>query len=299
MKRDEIADLAAFVTVAREGSFTRAAKRLGMSQSGMSQVIRRLEERLDLRLLDRTTRSVAPTAAGAHLLATAGPLLEGLEGELTALSKFRDEVAGIVRITSVEHAAKTILVPAVAPLLEAHPELEIEIVVDHGLRDIVSDRFDAGVRLGQQVAKDMVAVRLSPDVRMAVVGSPAYFERHRKPKRASDLVDHRCINLRLPTSESLYAWRFIEKDKEVRVHVQGPLVLNTVELIRDAALAGVGLAHLPWDQVEDHVRAGELVSVLTKALRPLPGYFLYYPSRRHVSPAFRLVVDAMRHRKRR
>ncbi len=297
MDRENIADLTVFVTVAREGSFTRAASRLGMSQSGVSNVVQRLEERLGLRLLDRTTRSVAPTQAGAHLLARVGPMLDEVESEVEGLSQFRDRVAGVIRITTVEHAAKAFLGPAIAPLLRNHPDLEVEMVVDYGLADIIGDRFDAGVRLGEQIAKDMVAVRISPAIPMAIVGSPGYFERHAKPARPSDLVDHLCINLRLPTSGTLNLWRFVHKGEETRIHVKGPLVLNRIDLILDAALEGVGLAYLPKDQVTSYLEAGRLHSILARFLPPLSGYFLYYANRRNASPAFRHFVEAVRFRR--
>lgn len=296
MERENLADLVAFITVAREGSFTRAARRLGMSQSGVSQVVRRLEDRLELRLLDRTTRSVAPTRAGAHLQAQVEPLLKSVELELTGLSQFRDRIAGVIRVTAVEHAAQTILLPAAASLVQAHPEIEVEIVVDYHLTDIVAEGFDAGVRLGEHVAKDMIAARLSPPIQMAVVAAPAYLERYPAPTTPGELVNHRCINLRLPGSGALNRWRFVEQGREARVHVEGPLVLDRLDLIRDAALAGVGLAYLPWDQVAAMVQAGRLVSLLADCLPPLPGYFLYYAHRRNASPAFRLFVEAVRYR---
>lgn len=294
MNREDMSDLVVFLAVARAGSFTRAAHRLGMSQSGVSQVVQRLEDRVELRLLERTTRSVSLTAAGEHLLAKIGPLLDTAGVELSALSALRDRVAGVIRVTAVEHAAKTILCPAIAPLLKTHPEIQVEIAIDYGLSDIVSDHFDAGVRLGEHVAKDMVAVRLSPDVPMAIIGSPEYFAEHPAPRDPGDLIHHRCINLRLPTSGTVNRWRFIQRGVERRVHVEGPLVLNTIELILDAALHGVGLAYLPLDQVQAHLTSGRLVSVLGPLLPPLPGYYLYYPSRRNASPAFQLFVDAVR-----
>ncbi|MFK0382923.1 LysR substrate-binding domain-containing protein [Agrobacterium sp. NPDC090273] len=296
MKRDEMADLTAFVVVAEERNFTRAALKLGLSQSALSGIVRRLEERLGVRLLARTTRSVAPTEAGERLVQTLAPMLRDLDQRISELSEFRDSPAGTIRITSVEHAAKTIIRPAVTKLLSRYPDINVEVVVDYGLVDVVADRFDAGVRLGEQVAKDMIAVRMSPDVPMAIVGSPAYFERHPLPENPEQLVDHRAINLRLPTTGVLNAWRFIDKGREIRVHVDGPLVFNTIELILDAALDGLGLAYLPLDQVTGHISAGRLVSTLEESTPPLPGYHLYYPSRRHSSPAFNLFVDAVRHR---
>ncbi len=296
MKRDEMADLTAFVVVAEERNFTRAALKLGLSQSALSGIVRRLEERLGVRLLARTTRSVAPTEAGERLVQTLAPMLRDLDQRISELSEFRDSPAGTIRITSVEHAAKTIIRPAVTKLLSRYPDINVEVVVDYGLVDVVADRFDAGVRLGEQVAKDMIAVRMSPDVPMAIVGSPAYFKRHPLPENPEQLVDHRAINLRLPTTGVLNAWRFIDKGREIRVHVDGPLVFNTIELILDAAIDGLGLAYLPLDQVTGHISAGRLVRTLEESTPPLPGYHLYYPSRRHSSPAFNLFVDAVRHR---
>ncbi|NWJ25920.1 LysR family transcriptional regulator [Rhizobium sp. RM] len=296
MKRDEMADLTAFVVVAEERNFTRAALKLGLSQSALSGIVRRLEERLGVRLLARTTRSVAPTEAGERLVQTLAPMLRDLDQRISELSEFRDSPAGTIRITSVEHAAKTIIRPAVTRLLSRYPDINVEVVVDYGLVDVVADRFDAGVRLGEQVAKDMIAVRMSPDVPMAIVGSPAYFKRHPLPENPEQLVDHRAINLRLPTTGVLNAWRFIDKGREIRVHVDGPLVFNTIELILDAAIDGLGLAYLPLDQVTGHISAGRLVRTLEESTPPLPGYHLYYPSRRHSSPAFNLFVDAVRHR---
>lgn len=296
MQREEMADLTAFVIVAEERSFTRAAVRLGMSQSALSQIVRRLEARLELPLLVRTTRSVAPTEAGERLVRTLVPMLHELDRSIAALSELRDRPAGTIRITSVEHAAKTVLRPALKRLLPEHPDVTVEIVVDYGLADVVGERFDAGVRLGEQVAKDMIAVRIAPDIPMAIVGSPEYFRRHQPPGEPQHLLEHRCINLRLPTSGTLYGWRFLRDGREIRVRVDGPLILNTIDLILDTALDGLGLAYLPLDQVQPHLDSGRLLRVLGEWNRALPGYHLYYPSRRHVSPAFRLLVDALRYR---
>ncbi|MBL8593347.1 MAG: LysR family transcriptional regulator [Devosia sp.] len=296
MQREAMADLAVFAAVAEELNFTRAAARLGLSQSALSQIIKRLEARLGVRLLARTTRSVATTDAGDRLLQSLSPLLKGIEQSVADLSDFRDKPAGTVRITTVEHAAKTILLPRLARLASAYPDITVELNVDYGLADIVTDRFDAGVRLGEQVAKDMIAVPIGPRNPMAIVGSPAYFEHHAVPAGVEDLVKQRCINLRLPTSDSLYAWQLVEEQREVRARVEGPFILNTLELIVDAALAGAGLAYVPLDQVSPHLEAGRLHQVLQAWTSDLPAYHLYYPSRRHVTPAFRLVVDALRFR---
>jgi DNA-binding transcriptional LysR family regulator len=296
MRREEMADLTAFVVVAEERSFTRAAAKLGVSQSALSQIIRRLEARLGLRLLARTTRSVTPTEAGLRLLQTLGPALEDLDASVAALSALRDKPAGTIRITSVEHATKVFLWPALKRLLPHYPDITVEIVNDYGLADIVSDRFDAGVRLGEQVAKDMVAVRIAPDMPMSVVGAPSYFDQAAKPEVPQDLARHRGINLRLPTSGGLYVWGFEKDGHALKVRVEGPLVFNTIDLALDAALAGFGLAYLPTDQVQGEVENGRLFKLLEDWMPSLPGYHLYYPSRRYPAPAFALIVDALRHR---
>ncbi|CDZ52361.1 LysR family transcriptional regulator [Neorhizobium galegae] len=296
MPRQPINDLAAFIAVARERSFTRAAARLGVSQSALSHTIRGLETRLGLRLLMRTTRSVSPTEAGERLLLSIGPRFDEIERELAALSEFRERPAGTIRITAGEHAADTILWPALARLLPDYPDIHVEITVDYGLTDIVAERYDAGVRLGEQVARDMIAVRIGPEMRMAVVGSPAYFADHSKPLTPQALTEHRCINLRLPTHGGVYAWEFEKDGRELRVRVEGQLVFNNVALRLNAALSGLGLTFLPEDIVTEHVAAGRLVRVLEDWCAPFPGYHLYYPSRRQASAAFVLVVDALRHR---
>lgn len=296
MRREEMADLTAFVVVAEERNFTRAAAKLGLSQSALSGIVRRLEERVGIRLLARTTRSVAPTEAGERLVQRLSPMLRDLDQSMADLSEFRDKPAGLIRITTVEHAAKTIIAPALKPLLAEYPDITVELTVDYGVADVVTDRFDAGVRLGEQVAKDMIAVRMSPDIPMAIVGGPDYLRKHGAPSEPQQLIDHRCINLRLPTSDTLNAWRLIQDGREVRVRVEGPLIFNTIDLILDAAVAGLGLAYLPLDQVEAHMENGRLVRVLGEWTPPLPAYHLYYPSRRHTSAAFKLFVDALRYR---
>lgn len=296
MDRQDMADLTAFVVVAEERNFTRAALKLGLSQSALTGIVRRLEERLGVRLLARTSRSVAPTEAGERLVRTLTPMLRDLVQSFADLSEFRDRPAGTIRITSVEHAAKTIIRPALTRLLTKYPDINVEVIVDYGLVDVVADRFDAGVRLGEQVAKDMIAVRMSPDIPMAIVGSPAYFDRHAFPETPEQLIAHRAINPRLPTTGILNAWRFIDDVREIRVHVDGPLVFNTIELILDAAVDGLGLAYMPLDQVTEHIASGRLVRVLADSTPPLPGYHLYYTSRRHASPAFSLFVEAVRYR---
>ncbi|MFD1983759.1 LysR family transcriptional regulator [Mesorhizobium newzealandense] len=296
MPRDNLNELTAFLAVAREESFTRAAAKLGVSQSALSHTVRALEERLGLRLLTRTTRSVSPTEAGERLLRTVGPRLDEIETELTALSALREKPAGTIRITAGEHAADAVLWPAIARLLPHYPDIKIEIIVDYGLTDIVAERYDAGVRLGEQVARDMIAVRIGPDMRMAVVGSPSYFATRPKPRTPQDLTTHNCINLRLPTYGGLYAWEFEKAGRELKVRVEGQLVFNTAALRLNAVLAGLALAYLPEDQVRVHLASGAVVRVLADWCPPFPGYHLYYPSRRQATPAFSLLVDALRYR---
>ncbi|NEJ74085.1 LysR family transcriptional regulator [Rhizobium phaseoli] len=296
MPRPAVNDLIAFLAVARAQSFTKAAGKLGVSQSALSHTIRGLEERLGLRLLTRTTRSVSPTEAGERLLVSIGPRLDEIESELAALSAFREKPAGTIRINAGEHAANAVLWPALQKLLPDYPDIHVEIIVDYGLTDIVAERYDAGVRLGEQVAKDMIAVRIGPDMRMAVVGAPAYFDNRATPLTPQELTDHNCINLRLPTYGSVYAWEFEKDGHELRVRVEGQLVFNNIALRLNAVLAGLGLAYLPEDAVQAHLADGRLVRVLEDWCPPFPGYHLYYPSRRHASPAFALVVDALRYR---
>jgi len=288
-------DLAAFAQVAREQSFTRAAAKLGVSQSALSQTVRGLEERLGIRLLTRTTRSVSPTQAGEKLLHTLVPRLEEIENELTALIALRDRPAGTVRINAGEHAALTVLQPALAVFLQDHPDVNVEIIVDYGLTDIVAERFDAGVRLGEQVAKDMIAVRIAPDMRMAVVGSPDYFRTHDRPLVPQDLTGHNCINMRLPTYGGLFPWEFEKDGHEVKVRVDGQLVYNHLALRVNSALDGLGLAYVPESAVLPQIESGRLVRVLEDWCEPFSGYHLYYPSRRH-SSALSAVVEALRYR---
>jgi DNA-binding transcriptional LysR family regulator len=296
MRREELVDLNAFLTVAQERSFTRAAAKLGTSQSALSYTIRRLETRLGVRLLTRTTRSVAPTEAGERLLRTLGPALEDIGAELASLSEWREKPAGTIRITTGEHPAEAILWPAFAKLLPDYPDIKVELTVDYGLVDIVAERYDAGVRLGEQLAKDMIAVRIGPDMRMAVVGAPSYFARRPQPRKPQDLTAHDCINIRLPTYGGFYAWEFEKKGRELKVRVEGQLVFNNVALRLNAALAGFGLAYLPEDQVQTHLADGRLVRVLDDWCPHFSGYHLYYPSRRQPTPAFALLVDALRYR---
>jgi DNA-binding transcriptional LysR family regulator len=296
MQREELADLNAFLTVAEEQSFTRAAAKLGTSQSALSYTIRGLETRLGVRLLTRTTRRVAPTEAGERLLKTLGPALNDIAAELSSLSELRKKPAGTIRITTSEHAANTVLWPVLQKLLPDYPDVHVELTIDSGLTDIVTERFDVGVRLGESIAKDMVAVRIGPDLCVAVVGSPAYFAHHAKPRTPQDLASHQCINLRLPTAGGLYAWELGKGERELRVRVEGQLVFNNVPMILRAAVAGFGLACVLEDQAEAHVADGSLVRVLADWCPLFAGYHLYYPSRRQPSAAFALLVDALRYR---
>jgi len=294
MPRANLNDLQAFLAVARERNFTRAAAKLGVSQSALSHTMRSLEARLGLRLLTRTTRSVAPTEVGERLLQSIGPRFEEIEAELDALGALRDKPAGNIRITTGEHAANEVLLPALERFLPRYPEITVEVVVDYGLADIVAQRYDAGIRLGEQVAKDMIAVRIAPDMRMAVVGSPAYFAKRKKPKVPQDLMAHSCINIRLPTYGGLYAWEFEKDGRELKVRVEGQLIFNNAGLRQRAVLAGLGLAYLPENVTRPLIAEGRLVRVLADWCPPFQGYHLYYPSRRQPSTAFSLLVDALR-----
>jgi DNA-binding transcriptional LysR family regulator len=296
MFRQNANDLLAFLAVARERSFTRAAAKLGISPSALSHAMRGLEERLGLRLLSRTTRSVEPTEAGERLLRAVGPRFDEIDAELAALSELREKPAGTIRITAGEHAAHGLLSPALAGLLPHYPDIKVEVIIDYGLTDIVAEHFDAGVRLGEQVAKDMIAVRIGPDMRMAVVGAPSCFETRPRPKKPQDLTAHNCINLRLPTYGGLYVWEFEKRGRELKVRVEGQLVFNNLGLRLDAALGGLGLAYLPEDQVQTYLRDGRLIRVLADWCPPFAGYHLYYPSRRQPTPAFTVLVDALRYR---
>jgi DNA-binding transcriptional LysR family regulator len=296
MRRGNLDDLRALVAVARERSFTKAAAKLGVSQSALSQTIRQLETRLGVRLLTRTTRSVSPTQAGERLLRTVGPRFEEIDAELAAVSELREKPAGTIRITATEHATAAVLVPKLAKLLREYPDIKVEISIDYGLTDIVAQRFDAGVRSGEQVAKDMIAARIAPDMRMAVIGAPSYFKKRPEPKKPQDLVGHNCINLRLPSHGGLYAWEFEKGARELKVRVDGQLIFNSAAQIVNAALAGFGLGYVPEGMVEAHLTKGRLKRVLEDWCQPYPGYHLYYPSRRQTSAAFALVVEALRHR---
>ncbi len=296
MARAHLDDLAAFLAVARERSFTKAAAKLGVSQSALSQTVSQLEGQLAVRLLTRTTRSVAPTEAGERLARTLAPRLDDIDAELAALTELRDTPAGTVRLTADEHAANMVLWPALAKFLPKYPDIKVEVMVDFGLTDIVAEGYDAGVRNVEIIAKDMIAVPIAPQMRMAVVGSPGYFKGRSRPVRPQDLTGHRCINFRLPTHGGLYAWEFEKNGRELRVRVDGQLVFNSVALLLKGALAGMGLCYVPELEVKEHVKRGRLVRVLDDWCEPFSGYHLYFPSRRQQTPAFSQLVDALRYR---
>src|SRR3954454_15243723 len=296
MRRGDLNDLLAFVAVGQEGSFTKAAAKLGVSQSALSHTIRGLEERLGGRLLTRTTRSVSSTAAGERLLRTLAPRFEEIEAELAALSDVREKPAGTIRITSGDHSVETVLMPKLAKFLPSYPDIKVEIIIDYGLTDIVAERYDAGVRWGEQVAKDMIAVRIGPDIRFAVVGAKSYFANRSPPETPHDLIGHNCINLRFPTHGGLYAWEFERDGRELKVRVDGQLVFNGIFQVLDAALAGLGLAFVPEDLAQAHVAKGRLKRVLEDWGAPWSGYHPYYPSRRQPPAAFALLVNALRYK---
>jgi DNA-binding transcriptional LysR family regulator len=297
MDRDNASDLLAFLAVARERSFTRAAAKLGMSQPALSQIVRALEERLGVRLLSRTTRSVAPTQAGERLLRTIAPGFDEMDAELAALSALRERPAGTIRITSTEYAADAILMPALKKILPKYPDIKVEVVFDYGLSNIVAQQYDAGIRPGALVAKDMIAVRVGPDMRMAVVGAPSYFAAHTKPRTPQELTEHNCVNLRLPTHGGVYVWEFEKNGRALNVRVEGQLVFNGAGGLLNAALNGLGLAFLMEGYAQEHIAKGRLVRVLADWCPPFSGYHLFYPSRRQPSPAFSLLVDALRYRR--
>jgi DNA-binding transcriptional LysR family regulator len=296
MARANFNDLLAFVAVARDRSFARAAAKLGVSRSALSHALRGFEARLGLRLLTRTTRSVSPTAAGERLLQAVGHRIEEIEAELESLSELRDKPAGTIRITAHEHPLNSVLLPTLTTFLPRYPDINVEVSVDYGLTDIVAERFDAGIRSGGQVAKDMIAVRIGPDIRMAVVGAPSYFAKRSSPKKPQDLTGHNCINLRLPTYGGLYAWEFKKGSRQLRVRVEGQLIFNGTTPMLNAAQAGLGLAYVPEDLVRADLADGRLERVLDDWCQPYSGYHLYYASRRQSSPAFALLVDALRYR---
>ncbi len=294
MVKRNLNDLLYFVTVAREGSFTRAASLLGVTQSALSQAISGLEARLGIRLLTRTTRSVSPTAAGERLLDAIGRRFDEIDAELDALSEMRDKPAGTVRITCGEHVLRTTLLPKLTPLLREYPDIKVEFDINYGFRDIVADRFDAGVRLGDTIDKDMIAMPIGPRLRMAAAASPEYFAVHPKPRTPRELVNHNCINMRMQTAGGLYVWDFERRGQPLNVRVDGQIIFNTSPGMVDAAVAGLGIALLPEEEFAPHLEDGRLVRVLEDWCPPFPGYYLYYPSRRQPSPAFSLVVNALR-----
>jgi transcriptional regulator, LysR family len=286
----------AFIAVARERSFTRAAAKLGTSQSALSHTIRGLETRLGVRLLTRTTRSVAPTEAGERLLQTVAPRLEEIEAEVDALGELREKPAGNLRITTAEHAANSIIWPALERFLPQYPDISVEVAISYQLVDIVAERFDMGIRLGEQVARDMIAVPIGPRMRMAVIGAPSYFATRKKPKTLQDLTDHNCVNLRLPTHGGLMVWDFEKDGREVKVRVEGQVTASSGSQVLDAALRGLGLGWVPEDMALPHIEAGTLVRVLEKWCEPFSGYHLYYPHRRQGAPALTALVEALRYR---
>ncbi|HEY0208821.1 LysR family transcriptional regulator [Acerihabitans sp.] len=295
MLKENFNELQIFLVVARERSFTKAAGKLGVSQSALSHAIKALEERLNLRLLTRTTRSVAPTEVGERIIACLEPRLADLEHELQTLLQLNGRASGNIRLSAGEHATRSLLWPKLKPFLRAYPEISVELVVDNGFVNIVEDRFDAGVRLGESVDKDMVAVKIGPDMRMAVVGAPAYFAANGIPHAPHDLQNHRCINLRLPTAGSLYHWEFEREGKPLRVRVEGQLTFNLLSERIDAALSGFGIACVPEDMIAGLVKSAKLIQVLDEWCPRFPGYYLYYPSRKQHPPAFALMIDALRH----
>ncbi|WP_111496233.1 LysR family transcriptional regulator [Marinobacter bohaiensis] len=295
MAQEGYSDLLAFIAVARQRSFTRAAAQLGLSQSALSHRVRGLEERLGLRLLTRTTRSVSPTDAGERLLQKVAPKFEEIEEDLANLEEFRDTPAGKVRITATDHAARNVLWPKLSKVLHEYPDLEVEITIDYGLADIVAERYDMGVRLGGQVAKDMIAVRIAPDLRMAIVGAPEYLDGKPPLRTPEDLTSHNCINLRLPTKGGLMAWKLRQGDRELSVRVSGQLTFNNSYQMLDAALEGYGLAYLPDDVVGPYVTEGRLQYVLEDWFPTHPGLHVFYPHRKQSSPALAVLVDALRY----
>lgn len=296
MARENINDLLAFIAVARERSFTRAASRMGVSQSALSHTIRQLEARLGVRLLTRTTRAVSPTEAGERLLQGIGPHFDEIEAQVDALNDLRDTPAGTIRISASDYAISSVLWPKLQKFLPRYPDIKVELMLDNGLTDIVTERYDAGVRMGEQLAKDMISARIGPDFRFAVVGTPVYFAEHPVPEHPQDLVQHRCINYRFQTSGGLWAWDFEKDGRELKIRVDGQLAFNNIFHVLDAALAGAGLAFVPEEIARDHIRAGKLIRVLEDWCAYWDGFYLYYPSRRQSSPAFVALLDALRHR---
>ncbi|MBY3328692.1 LysR family transcriptional regulator [Rhizobium laguerreae] len=294
MRHGDFSELAAFIAVAEAGSFTRAAAKLGLSQSAVSYSVRMLEQKLGVRLISRTTRSLSLTDAGQRMLRNLRPAFDHIESEIAAVTALRDKPAGTIRITTFRYAAISVLWPVVTKFLAEYPDIEMEIILDEGLTDIVADRFDAGIRVGEQVQKDMVAVKIGPDLRMAVVGSPSYFANHTIPQTPRELGEHRGVSYRQTSGGGLYAWEFERDGEELQVRMNGPLILNDGLMLEAAALDGLALAYTFEDQVSKHVADGRLIRVLEDWCPPFPGYHLYYPSRRQHTAAFALFVEALR-----
>lgn len=296
MRRGDFSDLAAFIAVAEEGSFTRAAAKMGLSQSALSYSVRMLEERLKVRLISRTTRSLSLTDAGERMLRSLRPAFDHINGEIEALTASQDEPSGTIRITTFRHAAKTVLWPVLTTLISRYPEITVELNLDEGLTDIVASRFDAGIRLGESVQKDMIAVKVSPDLRMAVVGAPSYFEHRAIPRTPHDLSEHLCASYRMTSAGGLFSWEFERDGQELDVRVNGPIILNDGEMLELAALDGLALAYVFESQAAEHIASGRLIRVLEDWCPPFAGYHLYYPSRRQHTPAFSLLVEALRYK---
>ena len=294
MKREDLNDMLWFLAVAEERSFTKAAAKLGTSQSTISHTIKKLEARMGLRLLTRTTRSVVPTDAGERLIRSLAPRIEELETEIDELMEIRDKPTGSVRITLSDHALESVVWPKLRPVLKQYPDIKVELNSDNGFRNIVEEKFDAGVRLGESLDKDMIAVRIGPDWRLVAVASPDYLEKRAAPETPRDLVAHDCINHRQARAGGLYVWEFEKDGAEVRVRVDGQLTFNTSYAMIDAAVSGYGIAYVPESLVLDEIASGQLVQVLDDWTPLFPGYYLYYPSRRQNSPAFKVVVDALK-----
>ena len=296
MRREDLNDLLWFVAVAEERSFTKAAAKLGTSQSTLSHTIKKLEASMGLRLLTRTTRSVAPTDAGERLLRSMAPRIQEIETDIAGLMELRDKPSGTVRITLSDYALEDLVWPKLRPVLSQYPDIRLELSRDNAMRNIVEDRFDAGIRLGEAIDKDMIAVRIGPDWRMVVVGSPAYFAAHPIPVAPMELVAHDCINMRQTTAGGLYAWEFEKDGRQLRVRVEGRLTFNSSYPMVDAAASGYGIGYIPESLVSEHIAAGRLIQVLDDWSPLFAGFFLYYPSRRQASPAFSVVADALRYR---
>ncbi|CAN7435961.1 LysR family transcriptional regulator [Bosea sp. LjRoot237] len=298
MGRTDLNQLTWFQVVAEERSFTRAAAKLGVAQSTLSHTIKQLEARMGIRLLSRTTRNVATTAAGERLLQTITPRIAEIEDEIAALTALRDKPSGSIRLTLSDHALESVVWPKLKPILRDYPDISVELILDSTFRNIVEEGFDAGVRLGESVEKDMIAVRIGPDWRLVAVASPVYLATHGAPEHPQDLVRHICINMRHETAGGLYAWEFEKGGQELRVRVSGQLTFNNSYAMIDAAVSGYGIAYVPGDIVERQIASGELIQVLDDWSPFFDGYFLYYPSRRQNLPAFKVIVEALRHRNR-